>query len=241
MLNYDTLATIDIVLGATNHQSLSIALQTVVKPLGYTEAVYLSKQGESFTTMTVTQCAPTNSVLMQAIEQYQITLESCRSRYAQSRQNCWLQTVVVEKELGASKTYKSYLIHCCYVHTIALHHVLLCLTTNDDIDSDTRLRQAPFLLHINSLLSQKMASLSATPRLTDDDLDPMLCPLSARELEVLRWTADGKTADEIAPALGITARTVNFHIANVMDTLDVPNKTAAVAKAIIKGWLFEGA
>ncbi|WP_427980117.1 autoinducer binding domain-containing protein [Agarivorans sp.] len=59
--------------------------------------------------------------------------------------------------------------------------------------------------------------------------------LSQRELEMLKWTADGKTAEEIALILGITTRTVNFHISQAMRKLDVVNKTAATVKAALLG------
>lgn len=36
-------------------------------------------------------------------------------------------------------------------------------------------------------------------------------PLTQREVEVLRWSAEGKSAHEITTKMGITERTVNFH------------------------------
>ncbi|KAA1183224.1 helix-turn-helix domain-containing protein [Photorhabdus heterorhabditis] len=63
--------------------------------------------------------------------------------------------------------------------------------------------------------------------------DKIIVPtLSTREVEVIRWTCEGKTSAEIANILDISTRTVNFHINNVMEKLVVPNKVAAVAKAI---------
>ncbi|WP_432454054.1 MULTISPECIES: autoinducer binding domain-containing protein [unclassified Agarivorans] len=59
--------------------------------------------------------------------------------------------------------------------------------------------------------------------------------LSQRELEMLKWTADGKTSEEIATILSITARTVNFHISQAMRKLEVVNKTAATVKAAVMG------
>jgi LuxR family transcriptional regulator, quorum-sensing system regulator SolR len=63
-------------------------------------------------------------------------------------------------------------------------------------------------------------------------------PLSERECEILRWTADGKTAEDIGLIINVATRTVNFHLNHVMTVLMVPNKTAAVARALIRGWLF---
>ncbi|WP_227817722.1 autoinducer binding domain-containing protein [Nitrogeniibacter aestuarii] len=61
--------------------------------------------------------------------------------------------------------------------------------------------------------------------------------LTTREIEVLRWTAEGKTAGEISILMGISDRTVNFHAANAMAKLNCANKTATAVKAAILGLL----
>lgn len=61
--------------------------------------------------------------------------------------------------------------------------------------------------------------------------------LSIREKEILRWTGDGKTADQIAEILTLSPSTINFHLRNTMMKLDAPNKTAAVVRAIFFGLL----
>lgn len=61
--------------------------------------------------------------------------------------------------------------------------------------------------------------------------------LSAREIEVLRWHADGKTAAEIGEILQISMDTVKFHTKNAVTKLGAANKTAAVARAAILGFL----
>jgi LuxR family transcriptional regulator len=55
--------------------------------------------------------------------------------------------------------------------------------------------------------------------------------LTAREVEVLRWTADGKTSGEVGMIMAISERTVNFHINNALEKLGAVNKTAGVIKA----------
>jgi LuxR family transcriptional regulator len=68
---------------------------------------------------------------------------------------------------------------------------------------------------------------------------PAVMPvLTQREREVLRWTAFGKTSDEIGMILGISSRTVNFHITMVLEKLEAVNKTQAVAKAVILDLLY---
>lgn len=61
--------------------------------------------------------------------------------------------------------------------------------------------------------------------------------LSVREIEVLRWMADGKTSLEVALLLRISVNTVNFHVKNAIAKLQVANKTAAVSNAIGLGLL----
>ena len=56
--------------------------------------------------------------------------------------------------------------------------------------------------------------------------------LSARELEVLRWTAQGKTSIEIGQILSLSDHTVNAYMTNAIKKLDCVNRTQLVAKAI---------
>jgi LuxR family transcriptional regulator len=62
--------------------------------------------------------------------------------------------------------------------------------------------------------------------------------LSDRETEVLRWTADGKSAQEIADILNVTKHTVEFHIKNAVNKLQAVNMTSAVVKALVLGLLW---
>jgi DNA-binding CsgD family transcriptional regulator len=55
--------------------------------------------------------------------------------------------------------------------------------------------------------------------------------LSAREIQVLRLVAAGKTNREIADALFISARTVERHLSNIFNKLDLPSRAAATAYA----------
>lgn len=64
---------------------------------------------------------------------------------------------------------------------------------------------------------------------------PKPIPLTERELEILQWTAIGKTAWEIGSILNISERTVNFHLQNAMGKFGVHNKTHAAAKAMSAG------
>lgn len=55
--------------------------------------------------------------------------------------------------------------------------------------------------------------------------------LTARELQVLRLVAAGKTNKLIARALGVSERTVDRHVSNIFSKLDVSSRAAATAHA----------
>ncbi len=61
--------------------------------------------------------------------------------------------------------------------------------------------------------------------------------LSAREKEVLRWAADGKTVSETSEIMRISVATVKFHTRNAADKLGTVNRTATVARAVVLGLL----
>lgn len=61
--------------------------------------------------------------------------------------------------------------------------------------------------------------------------------LSPRQTECLRWASLGKTSKETAVILGVSERTVNFHLYGAFGKLRVHSKHAAVAKALEYGLL----
>lgn len=63
-----------------------------------------------------------------------------------------------------------------------------------------------------------------------DTFDSLL--MSARELDCLKWTAAGKTAWEASKILGISERTVIFHLNAARKKLNCATTTQAVAKAV---------
>lgn len=67
--------------------------------------------------------------------------------------------------------------------------------------------------------------------------EPVVDPPTAREREVLAELALGRTNNEIARQLGISERTVRFHIENLFGRLGVENRVEAVMKAMQLGWL----
>ncbi len=63
----------------------------------------------------------------------------------------------------------------------------------------------------------------------DTDKDMII---SAREIDCLKWMAAGKTAWEVSVILGISERTVRFHLNAAREKLNCTTTTQAVAKAV---------
>jgi DNA-binding response OmpR family regulator len=68
-----------------------------------------------------------------------------------------------------------------------------------------------------------------------DEVWPRLVELSDREAETLTWAARGKTSAEIAQILGLSKRTIDFHIDNARDKLGVATRIQAAIKATTGG------
>lgn len=62
-------------------------------------------------------------------------------------------------------------------------------------------------------------------------------PLTRRELHVLRLSADGLTAEEIAHEIFVARSTVNFHIKRITQKLQARNKSQAIARAALMSLL----
>ena len=71
----------------------------------------------------------------------------------------------------------------------------------------------------------RISNLDAPPR-------PKLTP---RELEIMRWVAEGKDNEMIASILNISVSAVAFHIRNIYKKLGAANRANAVARAILTG------
>jgi DNA-binding NarL/FixJ family response regulator len=63
------------------------------------------------------------------------------------------------------------------------------------------------------------------------------CPLSPRELDVLRLIADGRTNADIAERLFLSPHTVKRHVANILGRLSESSRAAAATRATREGWI----
>jgi DNA-binding CsgD family transcriptional regulator len=80
-------------------------------------------------------------------------------------------------------------------------------------------------------------SLSRDEARTGRNLDA----ITSRQLECLRWAGEGKSASDIGVILGISARTVEGHIARTCALLGVRTRIQAVVLAKDLGLLVRGA
>lgn len=86
-----------------------------------------------------------------------------------------------------------------------------------------------FAVHAQDTAMRVLVSAPAQPE------RPALTP---RELEVLRWTMEGKTAWEAGKVLGIAERTTVLHLQNAMQKLACNSKHQAVLKALRLGLIY---
>lgn len=70
---------------------------------------------------------------------------------------------------------------------------------------------------------------------TPPRLPPTEEPLTEREVAVLRLIARGLTNLDIATSLGITERTVRFHVSNILSKLHLANRTQVALYALQEG------
>jgi DNA-binding NarL/FixJ family response regulator len=115
-------------------------------------------------------------------------------------------------------------------HELSLHHIMELGAAGSILKSD-----APAKL-IEAIRAVANGQSWFSPILTSQHLQSPTegegTDLTKREIEILQLVASGKIDKEIAPALGITARTVRYHLQNVNDKLETTTRTEAVAEAI---------
>src|ERR1700728_3330227 len=108
------------------------------------------------------------------------------------------------------------------------------LTALTDRDSELKGRQLGADDYVTKPIDFDMLSAIIAARLAGvarNDVWPKTIDLNEREVEVLTWAARGKTSAEIAKILGLTKRTVDFHIDNAREKLGAATRTEAVIKA----------
>jgi len=93
--------------------------------------------------------------------------------------------------------------------------------------------------HSNATIDRNLCP-DCSSRLYPDEsrhLEQKLPSLSDREKEVLQWVGQGKNNWEISQILGISERTVKFHVGRVLEKMNVTSRTQAVVLAMEMGLL----
>lgn len=113
-----------------------------------------------------------------------------------------------------------------------IYSMLVLARSEGAIDEATLQRDSPRLQWLTHVSHDAMKA---------SGIDALQFPevtLSAREVEVLRWTAEGKTSAEVADILRISERTVNFHVNSAITKFGASNKTSATVRAAVLGLLW---
>ena len=108
------------------------------------------------------------------------------------------------------------------------------LTALSDRDNELKGRQLGADDYVTKPIDFEMLAAIIAARLAGVarmEVWPTTIALNEREVEVLTWAARGKTSAEIAKILGLTKRTVDFHIDNAREKLGAATRTEAVLKA----------
>ena len=89
-------------------------------------------------------------------------------------------------------------------------------------------------IHLRARTARNGAAPDPTP-------SPEAALLTPRELEILRFAAEGRSNAEIARTVWVTEQTVKFHLSNIYRKLNVPNRASASRWAHRHGLLDESA
>jgi DNA-binding NarL/FixJ family response regulator len=88
--------------------------------------------------------------------------------------------------------------------------------------------------YMSPLLSSDLANLYVQGR--RQDLPEPSAPLSAREIEIIKMIAEGKSSKEIAEILFLSFRTIQNHRTKIMKKLNLKKNTDLVRYAIRRGY-----
>ncbi len=84
-------------------------------------------------------------------------------------------------------------------------------------------------------MSSSQSSSSDTQAAIDSDQNESQQTLSQRELQIVELVSAGLTNQEISEELGISKRTVDNHVSNVLNKTDTGNRVALVRWALQSG------
>lgn len=116
------------------------------------------------------------------------------------------------------------------------HVPFVFVTAIADRDSELRARRLGADDYITKPIDFDMLDMIINARLAGvarNEMWPKLAMLNDREIDALTWVARGKTSAEIAGLMGLSKRTVDFHLDNARIKLGATTRTQAAIKAAI--------
>lgn len=141
-----------------------------------------------------------------------------------TQDNLFLGTSGAEARQPLAPLFRQFDLGACLI--FSLHdrnqtQYVLVLSGRDDTPD----RQEIALLQLSALELLDAGVDALVPRFGPKE------KLSAREIECLRWSAAGKSSDEIAIILDISSHTVVSYLKSAMRKLEAVNRMQAVARA----------
>lgn len=117
--------------------------------------------------------------------------------------------------------------------SLALHlpegrHFFLGVDRDQTLPHDEHLSRMMADLQLLAVHAQTAASRLFTPAPIPQELAPKL---TKREVEVLKWAMEGKSAWAIGQILGLSEHGVSFHLRNAYGKLKASSRTQAILKA----------
>jgi DNA-binding NarL/FixJ family response regulator len=116
------------------------------------------------------------------------------------------------------------------------HIPFVFLTALADRESELRARRLGADDYVTKPIDFDMLDMIINARLAGvarNEMWPKLAMLNDREIEALTWVARGKTSVEIGDLIGLSKRTVDFHLDNARIKLGATTRTQAAIKAAI--------
>jgi DNA-binding response OmpR family regulator len=110
------------------------------------------------------------------------------------------------------------------------------LTALADRDNELRARRLGADDYVTKPIDFDVLEMIIKARLAGvarNEMWPKLAMLNDREIEAPTWVARGKTSAQIADLVGLSKRTVEFHLDNARIKLDAATRTQAAVKAAI--------
>lgn len=108
---------------------------------------------------------------------------------------------------------------------------LLKDVTSDKLSDAIRAAARGEYFLLPSITAKVMAEFSRLVRPASGAVQPLVDPLSEREMEILRLVATGASNKQIAEQLVIAEGTVKNHLTNILNKLDAKDRMQAVLRA----------